>query len=107
MTKNWKELSEVEFIDKRMYSLGEILEKCVSDSGVYIVYYSEYNKSIAITNPRDLTIDMIRTYYLSQNSIFVCLKEKYSNEIIKEKLEEENKLLKSKEEYDVDRRVTV
>ena len=63
MTKNWKELREVEFIDKRKYSLGEILEKCVCDAGIYIVYYSEYNKSVSITNPRDLTIDIIRTHY--------------------------------------------
>lgn len=82
MTKNWKELSEVEFVDKRMYSLGEILEKCAEDPSIHILYYSEYNQRVVITNTSDLTITIIRTHYTSQNSVFIRLKEKYSTEII-------------------------
>lgn len=86
MVKDWKELSEVEFIDKRMYSLGEILEKCAEDPSIHVLYYSEYNQRVVITNTRDLTIDIIRTHYTSQNSVFIRLKEKYSTEIIKEEV---------------------
>lgn len=86
MTKDWKEISEVEFIDKRMYSLGEILEKCAEDPSIHILYYSEYDQRVVITNTRDLTINIIRTCCTSQNAVFIRLKEKYSTEIIKEEI---------------------
>lgn len=35
MAKKWKDLKEVEFIDKREYSLGEMLEKCTTDPSIY------------------------------------------------------------------------
>lgn len=86
MTKKWEELREVEFIDKRAYSLGEMLEKCTTDPTIYILYYSEYVNNIVIIEPRLNTLDKIWTHYLSQNSVFIRLKEQYSTEIIKEEI---------------------
>ena len=84
MAKQWNELREVEFIDKRVYSLGEILEMCALDSGVYILYYAQYDKSITIDNPRNLLVATINAHYTSENAVFIRLKEQYSTEIIKE-----------------------
>lgn len=86
MEKIWKELREVEFIDKRVYSLGEILEKCISDSCIYILYYNPFD-TLAIAEARFRSIEEIRVHYESQNSVFIRLKEQYSTEIIKEKIE--------------------
>ena len=86
MAKQWDKFREVEFIDKRMYSLGEILEICALDPGVYILYYSKYNGTITIDDPRNLLVASINAHYTSENSVFIRLKEQYSTEIIKEEI---------------------